>query len=193
MVDLKRGSRRRRNSIILGLCLLFVGLIILWLYINNAPAIGKIKAQPPQPSQSLETKKPTLVPYTANPYIKYSYLSNYRLVNTSLDTEGVLSRALFTAELPADVQFNLYTQKFSGFDQDGAVHYRESFPNLYRKEVLSSNGLSGLIFTRTDQGFERVAFIVKGNLETVFSMTVNSQDPQFMNDYQQMLNTVAWR
>jgi hypothetical protein len=186
-------SRRRRYVAIAVTTIVIIALIALWYYISHAPAVGVIRQGKPTPTQSLTDKNPTLVPYTANPYMKYSYLSSYRLTNTDLQSEGVLSRAFFTAELPANVQYNVYTQKFTGFDQDGAVHFRETFPQYYTKEVLNQGGISGLIFTRTDQNYERVAFIAKGNLETVVAMTVNQQNPQNMIDFNRMLATFSWK
>jgi hypothetical protein len=125
--------------------------------------------------------------------LAYSYLSSYHLSSTAIQESGVISRAEFIASRPAYKQLEVYVVKEASVDQDSSVHYRRLYAQNYKEEKLDRGGLSGAIFTRTDQGFERIAFFGKGGYVGVVALTMSADLSTSMSDFSRVLRTVRWK
>jgi len=159
------------------------------LRLNSGPATGTVKS-----SSATASTSPTPTPaqtYTGH-YFSFQYASILQPITPPDGTQGYLEVANFRGVNDPAQTLALAVQPSISLTQVPGVHLRQSQPQIYQQSNISNAGETGLIFTKTQGGFENTAFITHGDL----LVTISLSDPNgsdLTTDFQQIMDSLTWR
>jgi hypothetical protein len=78
----------------------------------------------------------------------------------------------------------------NSLDDISGVTFRKNSP-LYKNETATISGITGLIFTKKESGFEKTAFLVKDKKSYSFSLSADTAQSELENKFTAVLQSIA--
>ncbi|MBW3538596.1 hypothetical protein KY386_03855 [Candidatus Parcubacteria bacterium] len=158
----------------------------MWLIIriNTSPAVGHIQTGQPGPERfpSADT-----TPHSLNgKYLSFTYPSAYRPVPTQ-PNGGRLEVINLIAASGKEIAISVSK---SSLAEDSGVRFRRLNASLYSEEPLRLARHSGVVFTKRDEGFEKTAFAVKGELLVTLALS-HASGGDYSDEFNAILDSLV--
>lgn len=183
-----RWSRRRKifASIVIVIAII-VGVIIVVIKILNSPAVGTVMPIVTQPSSATTTSnKPGNY---SDKYISFTYPGNLEVIRSQKSTDYLDVVNLYSNNTNHSNEHTAISVVRGAMTNDSGISYRRAHTELYKEQAGSSGAI---IFTKTNGGNEKTAYIPHGDLLASVSLTVpGSKD--LNSDFSMILNSFHWK
>jgi len=178
---------------LLGLALI-CSLLYWALHIMSEPSVGSVGKPSSRTSDTSDTPATRT---TSNQFVKFQYPAVFQALKPSPPVAPIIavhdfSKPGVTNSWHLTVQIKQLAN--GSLDDDGTYHMRQSQPDRFTRQDITSNGQSVAIFTdtATDSGFAQTAYLQKGSLGAAVTVTGNSGES---TNLKQALQTVldSWQ
>jgi hypothetical protein len=164
-----------------------VGGIIGIIKILNSPAVGTVIPTATQPSST--TVAPNKPGNYFDKYISFTYPGNLEVIPSQKGTGYLDVVNLYSNNTDHNNEHLAVAVVHGAIANDSGISYRRAHTELYKEQPGSSGTI---IFTKTDNGNEKTAFMTHGDLLASVSLTVpGSKD--LSSDFATILNSFLWK
>ena len=157
--------------ILLGLCLFFGAVFIIWLYLQR-PAIGKVWVVEQTPTEDKDSAKKQK--QYQGKYLTFSYPSVYAEKSHEAPVTGPVKESIFLSAEDFEgrkIAIIVEGREAGNFEASPSFQMRLNKPKEYEKSSFSENGFEGFLFTKNSRVFEQTALFFVRSLYISISFT----------------------
>ncbi|HEX8923350.1 MAG TPA: hypothetical protein VF828_01275 [Patescibacteria group bacterium] len=171
------------------------GLVIIFLitagviYLSLSPAKGTITK--PKTGTTVSKTVATYKNYN-NDYWLFTYPAEYSLRPLETGDKNTVAAVELLGESGNSARYVINTKSNNdpNLDNQSGVIMRRGKPDVYRENVISIDGIDGLLFSRNDS-VELVALVPKNGQIFTISMTANSNDGEtYLHEFEKITQSI---
>ena len=172
--DISRKPQRKTVFFLSITLFLFILAVAAWLYLQK-PGIGTVKVGMTQPQNEASAQAITMKQYQGK-YVDFSYPDSY--VEAAHDIPKydpvVEERVFLTSPDREGKKIAIVVEKRLERSLESSPSYRLRMNDskTYQREPITFEGISGVLFTKNSQVYEKTAFFQRGT--SVLSVSVTS-------------------
>lgn len=125
----------------------------------------------------------------------FQYPNSYEVRTNEATGSGTLEKIILLGigELPKKIVITVAETQESSLSEISAVQARRLKPNIYTEEALAVAGEKGVVFAKTEKGFERVAFFLKNRLLITIALSSAFLREDLENDFSNIIQSLRWK